>query len=138
MNHERLKRLAALLETYRNRKAPRFDLQSWGASKSQARGFLWLQEDSCSTAACAVGLACSSGVFAKDGLSHVTDASGAITPLYRDFEGWTAVKAFFDLNQAQAAQLFAAHCYEITEGEAAAQAVATRIHETISLEANAV
>jgi hypothetical protein len=138
MNRERLERLAALLETYRDRNAPRFDLQSWGASKSSARGFLRLRADSCGTAACAVGLACSSGVFAKDGLSHVTDANGAITPIYRDFEGWTAVKAFFNLDQPQAAQLFAAHCYEITEGEAAAQAVATRIRETISLQVQAL
>jgi hypothetical protein len=138
MNRERLERLAALLETYRIRKAPRFDLQSWGASKSQTRGFLWLGEASCSTVACAVGLACSSGIFAKDGLSHVTDANGVITPIFRDFEGWTAVKAFFNLDQSQAAQLFAAHCYEITEGEAAAQAVATRIRETISLQVQAI
>lgn len=137
MNRERLERLAALLESYRDRNVPRFDLQSWGASKSQRRGFLWLREDSCNTAACAVGLACSSGVFAKDGLSHVTDANGAITPVFRDFEGWTAVKAFFDLDQSQAAKLFAAHCYEITDGEAAARAVAARIRETIALKVQA-
>ena len=79
-----------------------------------------------------MGLACSSGIFANDGLSHEMAANGAITPIFRDFEGWTAVKAFFDLDQSQAARLFAAYSYELTEGAAAAQAVATRIRQTIA------
>jgi len=132
MNRERLEGLAVLLEGYSERETPRFDLQGWGASKDQRGGFLWLREDACNTAACAVGLACSSGVFAQDGLSHETDAKGAITPKFRGFEGWTAVKAFFDLDQSQAATLFAAHSYELTEGEAAARAVAARIRQTIA------
>jgi len=132
MNRERLERLAVLLEGYRERETPRFDLQSWGAAKDQRGGFLWLRKDACNTAACAVGLACGSGVFARDGLSHETDANGAITPMYRDLEGWAAVKAFFELDQSQAARLFAAHSYELTEGEAAARAVATRIRQTVA------
>jgi len=132
MNCERLERLAALLEGHRDREAPRFDLQSWGASKSRRGGFLCLREDSCNAAACAVGLACSSSVFANDGLSYEADANGAITPIFGDFQGWTAVKAFFDLDQSQAARLFAAHSYELTEGEAAPRAVATRIRQTIA------
>ena len=42
------------------------------------------------------------------------------------------MKAFFDLDQSQGARLFAAHSYELTEGEAAARAVATRIRQTIA------
>jgi hypothetical protein len=60
------------------------------------------------------------------------DANGAITPIFGDFQGWSAVKAFFDLDQSQAARLFAAHSYELTEGEAAPRAVATRIRQTIA------
>lgn len=138
MNRERLERLAALLEGYRDRETPRFDLQSWGTSKNQRGGLFWLRKDSCGTAACAVGLACHSGAFTQDGLSHETDANGAITPMFRDFEGWTAVKAFFGLDQSQATSLFAAHSYELTDGEAAAQAVATRIRQTIASQVLAI
>jgi hypothetical protein len=138
MHRERLERLAALLEDYRDRELPRFDLQSWGASKSRRVGRFWLREATCNTAACAVGLACSSGVFSKDGLSCETDANGAITPIFGDLEGWTAVKAFFDLDQTQAARLFAPHSYDLTEGEAAAQAVATRIQQTIAGQIRAI
>jgi hypothetical protein len=132
MHRERLERLATLLEDYRDRDLPRFDLQGWGASTSQRRRRLWLREDTCNTAACAVGLACSSGIFAEDGLCCEADANGAITPIFGDLEGWTAVKRFFDLDQHQASELFAAHSYELSEGEAAAQAVAMRIRQTIA------
>ena len=55
-----------------------------------------------------------------------------LTPLLRDLEGWSAVKSFFDLDQVQAVKLFAEHSYELTEGEAAAQAVAARIRKMIA------
>ena len=134
MNRERLTRLAALLKGYRDSDAPRFDLQSWGKSESQWTGFLWLSQRSCNTAACAVGLACDSGIFAEDGLSYEVDKkNGGLTPTFRNLEGWSAVKSFFDLDQAQAVRLFAEHSYEVTEGDAAAQAVAARIRRMIAL-----
>jgi hypothetical protein len=133
MNCERLKRLVVLLEGYRDRDAPRFDLQNWGKSENRRVGFLWLGQRSCSTAACAVGLACDSGVFADDGLSYgVNKENSGLIPVFRDLEGWSAVKFFFDLDQVQAANLFAEHSYEVTEGEAAAQAVAARIRQMIA------
>jgi hypothetical protein len=133
MNRERLKRLAVLLEGYRDSDVTRFDLQNWGKFESQRAGFLWLHRHSCNTAACAVGLACGSGIFAEDGLSYELDKTNMeLTPLFRDLEGWTAVKSFFDLDQVQAVKLFAQHSYELTEGEAAARAVAARIREMIA------
>jgi hypothetical protein len=132
MNRERLKRLAILLDSYRDGNAPRFDLQSWGESETQRGGFLWLRQHTCNTAACAVGLACGSGVFAEDGLSYDEDKNGGLTPAFRGAEGWNAVKSFFGLDQVQAVRLFAEHSYDVTEGEAAAQAVATRIRQMIA------
>ena len=133
MNRERLKRLAELLEGYRDSDVTRFDLQNWGKFESQRAGFLWLNQRSCNTAACAVGLACGSGIFAEDGLSYEIDETKMeLTPLFRNLEGWSAVKSFFDLDQIQAVKLFAGHSYELTEGEAAARAVAARIRKMIA------
>jgi hypothetical protein len=133
MNRERLKRLAVLLEGYRESDATRFDLQNWGKFESRRAGFLWLDQHSCNTAACAVGLACGSGIFAEDGLAcEVDKINMELTPLFRDLEGWSAVKSFFDLDQVQAVELFAEHSYELTEGEAAARAVAARIRKMIA------
>jgi hypothetical protein len=133
MNRERLKRLAVLLEGYRDNDAPRFDLQNWGKAENQRAGFLWSGQRSCNTAACAVGLACDSGVFAEDGLSYEVDKKNSgLNPIFRDLEGWSAVKSFFELDQVRAARLFAEHSYEVTEGEAAAQAVAARIRQMIA------
>jgi hypothetical protein len=129
MNRERLTQLAILLDGYRDSHTPRFDLQSWGESETQRGGFLWLRQHTCNTAACAVGLACGSGVFAEDGLSYDEDANGGLTPIFGGIEGWSAVKSFFDLDQTQAVRLFAEHSYDVTEGEAAAQAVAARIRQ---------
>ena len=133
MNHERLERLATLLEGYRDGNAPRFDLQSWGKTETQRRGFLWSRQHDCNTAACAVGLACGSGIFAEDGLSYVVDErTSGLTPIFRDLEGWSAVKSFFGLDQGQAVAVFAEHSYEVTKGQAAAQAVAERIRQMIA------
>src|SRR5437868_5895234 len=129
MNRERLERMATLLEGYRNVNAPRFDLQNWGGSRTQRRGFLLLRWHK---TACAVGLACGSGVFAEDGLSYDEGEDGGLTPMFGGVEGWNAVKSFFDLNQAQAVGLFAEHSYAVTEGEAAAQSVAKRICQMIA------
>jgi hypothetical protein len=132
VNRERLERLATLLDGYRDSNTPRFNLQSWGESETQRGGFLWLRRHDCNTAACAVGLACGSGNFAEDGLCYGDEKNGGLTPKFHDDEGWNAVKAFFGLEQAQAVLLFAEHSYDVTEGEAAAQAVAARIREMIA------
>jgi hypothetical protein len=133
MNREALKRVAVLLEGCRDNDVTRFDLQKWGKFENRRAGFLWLDQRSCSTAACAVGLACSSGIFAEDGLSYeVDEINMELTPLFRNLEGWSAVKSFFDLDQGQAVELFAGHSYEFTEGEVAAQAVAARIRKRIA------
>jgi hypothetical protein len=121
------------LEGYRDRDAPRFNLQNWGKSENKRRGFLWLGQRSCNTAACAVGLACDPGVFENDGLSYDVNNDCGIIPIFRDLEGWSAVKSFFDLDQIQAVRLFAEHSYEVTDGEAAAQAVAARIRQMIAI-----
>jgi hypothetical protein len=132
MNRERLKRLAMLLDDYRDQNMPRFDLQNWGISETQRGGFLWLRQNTCGTAACAVGLACRSGVFSVEGLTYSSDKNGGLTPIFGELEGWNAVKSFFDVDQDQAVRLFAEHSYAVTEGEAAAQAVAARIRQMIA------
>jgi hypothetical protein len=133
MNRVSLKRLAVLLDGCRDSDVTRFDLQNWGKFEGRRAGFLWLNQHLCNTAACAVGLACGSGIFAEDGLSYkVDEINMELTPLFRGLEGWSAVKAFFDLDQAQAVELFAGHSYELTEGEVAAQAVAARIRKMIA------
>ena len=132
MNRERLKRLAMLLDDYRDKNMPRFDLQSWGTSETQRGGFLLLRQHTCGTAACAVGLACGSGVFSVEGLTYSSDKNGGLTPIFGELEGWNAVKSFFDVDQDQAVRLFAEHSYAVTEGEAAAQAVAARIRQMIA------
>jgi hypothetical protein len=133
MNRDSLERLAVLLEGCRDSDVTRFDLQNWGKFEDRRSGFLWLQQHACNTAACAIGLACGSGVFAEDGLSYeVDELTRELTPLFGSFQGWSAVKAFFDLDQAQAVELFAGHSYETTEGEVAARAVAARIRRMIA------
>jgi hypothetical protein len=132
MNRKRLTRLAALLEDYRDREAPVFDLRGWGEFKTRPAGFLWLEQRSCNTAACAVGLACASGVFAVDGLSYQQDDEGRLSPVFGGLDGWDAVKAFFQLEHDQAVRLFAEDSYDITKGETAARAVAARIRETVT------
>jgi hypothetical protein len=52
--------------------------------------------------------------------------------MFRGVQGWNAVKSFFDLDQVQVVRLFAEHAYAVIEGEAAAQAVATRIRQLIA------
>jgi hypothetical protein len=79
-----------------------------------------------------MGLACGSGVFAGEGLTYSADENGGLTPIFGSVEGWDAVKSFFDLDQDQAVRLFAEHSYAVTEGEAAAQAVAVRIRQMIA------
>jgi hypothetical protein len=133
MNRERLERLALLLDGYRDGNMPRLDLRSWGISRTQRRGFLWLRQHTCGTAACAVGLACGSGVFSGEGLTYSSGESGGLTPIFGELEGWSAVKRFFDVDQDQAVKLFAEHSYPVTDGEAAAQAVAARIRKMITL-----
>jgi hypothetical protein len=132
MNRERLKRLATLLEGYREGNLPGFDLQSWGEFEVRPGGFLWLGQHSCNTVACAVGLACASAVFAEDGLSYAQDKCGRLNPMFQGLEGWDAVKTFFGLDHSQAVELLAEHSYDVTKGEAAAQAVAARIREMIA------
>lgn len=80
-----------------------------------------------------MGLACDPGVFENDGLSYDVNNDCGIIPIFRDLEGWSAVKSFFDLDQIQAVRLFAEHSYEVTDGEAAAQAVAARIRQMIAI-----
>jgi hypothetical protein len=132
MNCGRLECLAALLDRVGETGPSRFDLAGWGANEIRQAGFLWLRRQSCNTAACAVGLACVSGIFADDGLSYSEDADGKITPSFAGLEGWSAVKTFFDVDQNQAVELFAEHSYAITTGPEAARMVAARIRLTIA------
>lgn len=131
MHRDRLERLAILLENYRESSGPRFDLGSWGTSELRRGGFLWLRKHTCNTAACAVGLACISGVFRSDGLLHAYDDLG-LYPIFDGASEWDAVRDFFDLTIRQGFRLFDKDEYRVWYGEEGARAVARRIRSMIA------
>lgn len=131
INTERLGRLAGLLEQYTETpKGPRFDLCGWSHCDYRRGGFLWLQTVECGTTACAVGLACLSGEFIKDGLGFVRFA-GVMLPTYAGEDNWPAIESFFGLNEDQSRALFSEDAYKVSRGPVAAAAVAHRIRRMI-------
>jgi len=133
VNVQRLEKLALALDAYQaSPGAADFDLENWTSVKKRRGGFLWLREVECGTAACAVGLACLSGIFADEGLSHYRLDDGGIVPIFGDTENWQAVQAFFGLTRKQSHRLFDSDKYEISKGPIAAAAVARRIRATVN------
>ena len=137
MDNERLARLAGLLDDYADglvNIGREFDLQDWGHEGETYRGgFLWLKKIECGSAACAVGLACLSGVFRNEGLEAERYADGGIVPVFGPLQEWDAVRAFFGLNQEQSYYLFLGTSYPVSTGVVAARAVATRIRSMLML-----
>lgn len=130
----RLARLATLLENYHDEPDhPQFDLQTWGKFRTERHGFFGPQRvTNCCTAACAIGLACLSGEFSKDGLTHEIRSDGQLIPVWSGNRAWMAVEEFFGLYSDQSNHLFSQMEYDgpIT-GEEGAQAVASRLREFI-------
>lgn len=133
INVERLERLAVILDGYQpgdNRLE--FDLHQWTEPKMKRGGFLWLQQVECGTKACAVGLACLSGVFASEGFSAYRNYRRRLVPTFKDKENWAAVRMFFGLSKKQALRLFEDKSYPESKGPIAANAVACRIRSMIA------
>lgn len=137
MNKERLLFLAAFLETVPKEK---FDLSDW-RSNNNGDGFysLYVPDENlingCGTTACAVGWACSLPEFNKQGLYYNSDGDITYTNLsFEDewygsfYEGWRAVRKFFDLDGEAADYLFNVSSYECPREEQL-QHVIQRIRE---------
>jgi hypothetical protein len=83
MHKERLEQMVTML---RGLPPEKFDISDWH----------------CGTTACAVGHACVSPVFNEQGLElSVWDG-----PKFGEFDGWSAVREFFELNTVDANYLF--------------------------------
>lgn len=91
-NFDRLRQLYYLLATV---KPEELDLDEWY----------------CGTSACAVGHAALDFEFRKQGFFLTTSGYG-FYPVYRGFESWDAICAFFGLTQDQALHLFTRERYD--------------------------
>lgn len=142
---ERLMRLHDLLVAdAANPEGVRFDLGVWAVpfvenEEEDEADPNWVPRVSCGTAACAVGLACVSGEFAKDGLVGQMGYD-SIYPAFDDYRHWPAVKLFFGLNDDEATFLFTEHVYECddlpTKGSEAELVVADRIKNFVTEKRN--
>ena len=137
MNKRRLWKLARLLEQdAANKHGVKFDLASW-AQRNGAREFpKKVKKLDCKTTACAVGLACLSGVFAKEGFSWKPSSSdNNIVPIFEGQEDFGAVTRFFDISMNEAVTLFVDSRYYNdglpTQGAEGERAVAKRIREFV-------
>jgi hypothetical protein len=131
MNKKRLLKLADLLEKdAENKKGVKFDLMHWADTNEDDKGEIPLD---CKTKACAIGLACISGAFRKEGLGWKLDIFGCLTPYYNNSYGWNAVTTFFDIPREDAEKLFAWVSYKKskTEGAKGERAVAKRIRKFV-------
>lgn len=138
IGRRRLLKLADLLEAdASNERGVKFDLGTW-ARKLDRRSFpKHLKKLDCNTSACAVGLACLSGVFKEEGLHWVSLASedeNNIIPLFGIEEGFSAVQYFFGLTYRQSEWLFLDHEYptEERQGQRGERAVAKRIRDFVA------
>jgi hypothetical protein len=126
MNKRRLLKLAKLLDADAvNETGVKFDLGCWGVKVD------------CGTQACAVGLACLSGAFKKEGLRYKIDSwhggfGNNLIPRFKKLKDWEAVEKFFGISDQQAVNLFSASAYLTYKGAEAEQAVANRIRELVA------
>ena len=116
MNRERLLKLAVLLESdAKNPNGARFDLETWASNAQGEADFpspRQFKKLDCNTQACAVGLACLSGIFKKDGLRWTSAPDeNNIVPRFKGKDRFEAVEAFFDINERESRFLFVAAYY---------------------------
>ena len=143
MNKKRLLKLADLLEAdAKNRRGIKFDLSTWGETPNIAA----FTEPSCNTTACAIGLACVSGVFKRGGLSFKVNEEGSIIPILEStvtnywgeetstLEEFDAVDQFFDLEDRESTFLFSEEEYPRAKrkGAEGERFVAKRIRDFVA------
>lgn len=141
--NDRLLKLANLLEAdAKNKKGVKFDLEYWGGIPSLDHNVKppEIRAD-CSTAACAVGLACISGAFKRSGLTYTIGAKARyygnnIKPVYGSLTEFAAAQAFFSIQRDDFSHLFSSTCYTQTEGAVAERAVAKRIRAFVKERGN--
>lgn len=142
IGRRRLLKLAMLLERdAKNRKGAKFDLGEWARpddDDADTPGFEPALK--CNTAACAVGVACLSGAFEKQGLKYSVQFS-RLEPKFKRSEGWGAVAKFFELklsrdwfgdcDSPEAMFLFSGESYpdSLRKGAKGERAVAKRIRD---------
>jgi len=148
MNKRRLLKLADLLEAdAKNKTGIKFDL-GLIARKAPTADRPYHEDFSprepipvdCGTAACAVGLACISGAFAKSGLSYSISRDNGLMPKYRrpdgkTFSQWTsATTAFFGITPDECQFLFTQWRYPVgkTTGAIGERYVAKRIRNFVA------
>lgn len=134
MNKRRLLKLATLLEKdAANPTGAKFDLAFWAQRPGSDLFPRQLKKLDCKTAACAVGLACLSGAFKKDGLTWKSASTeNNIQPIYKGRKDFSAVDTFFGIDRSESMRLFAARSYRVTQGAAGELAVASRIREMVA------
>ena len=140
MNKRRLLKLADLLEAdAKNKKGIKFDLGTWArpANARFERKEKTVPVD-CNTVACAVGLACISGAFKREGLSHSYKSSALggyyLVPKLGRLTDMAAAARLFGLKIREAEFLFYESSYPDgkTRGAAGERFVAKRIRDFAS------
>lgn len=143
MNKKRLLKLADLLEAdAENPTGIKFDLDSWGGLEGIPRNRTpKVIPVDCGTTACAVGLACISGAFKKEGLSYKLTSfnnggGNNISPRFKRSKEMEAVRNFFEIDSDQSYHLFVHWHYPkgLTTGAAGEREVAKRIREMVAAE----
>ena len=136
MNKKRLLKLADLLEAdANNKKGIKFDINVIACKSKTYDHFKpdELPELSCGTAACAVGLACISGAFKREGLSYFIEDDGGIIPVFGEFRDWhCAEMEFFGLNEGESNFLFRDYPERKQRGAAGERYVAKRIRDFVA------
>lgn len=144
MNKRRLLKLADLLEAdAKNKKGVKFDLGTWASPAGDEWNRQWDTQDNeikvdCGTTACAVGLACVSGAFARSGLTYGYKRSWMggyhLIPKFKGSREFNAVTKFFAIKKPQAMFLFTADKYPDSKikGAAAERYVAKRIRDFVA------
>lgn len=92
MNRVRLERLVQQLA---NVPADAFDMRRWTDSGAE-----------CGFAGCAVGWATQDPISASEGLHLAMGFLKGLQPVFGDETGWSAVEAFYELDEADAMSLF--------------------------------
>lgn len=124
VHKDRLRRLAKLLckqaeKEHSSKRTVKFDLIHWGESRTKLTR-------SCGTTACAVGLACLTPEFQKEGLTSCGNNKRLI-PMFNGQRSWDAVKSFFGISYEEAKELFSYMAYSTSVGPDAAMAISERI-----------
>lgn len=148
VGRRRLLKLAGLLEAdAKNKKGIKFDLNVW-AKPANAEYYEFFNTritalqppQDCGTAACAIGLACISGAFKRQGLTMAYRRSSVFggrvdympIPAIGRRRNFEAVDKFFLLDREQSEWLFLPEEYPVSIGAKGERAVARRIRQFVA------